>query len=93
MVDLISKEHVDERKLGKKGIPVWNVYPKWWYHNKFRHYYKRNDEWEYAIYKEIKGESVVRRIFDAAIQAINVHANFYLQYTNYTYIRVYGSEE
>lgn len=41
---LRSKEHADEIKLGKKGIPVWNIYPKWWYHNKFRHYYERNDE-------------------------------------------------
>lgn len=42
----ISKEHANERKLGKKGIPMWNVYLKWWYQNKFRHYYKRNDEWD-----------------------------------------------
>lgn len=88
-----SKEHVDERNLGKKGILAWNVYPKWWYHIKFRYYYERNDEWEYAIYKEIKGESVVKRISDAAIHAISVHVDFYLQYTDYTYIRVYGSEE
>ena len=46
---------------------MWNVYPKLQYHNKFRHYYESNDEWEYAIYKEIKAESEVKRIFDATI--------------------------
>lgn len=53
----------------------------------------RNDEWEYAIYKEIKGELVVKRISDAATQVIIAHENFYLQYVDHTYIKVYGSEE
>lgn len=48
---------------------------------------------EYDIYKDIKGESVVKRISDAAIQAISIHANFFLQDADFTYIRVYGSEE
>lgn len=53
----------------------------------------KNDEWEYAIYKEIKGELVVKRISNAIIQAISAHANFYLQYVDYTYIKVYGFKE
>lgn len=88
-----SKELADERYLGKKGYPIWCIYPKWWYHNKIYHYYERNDLWEYEIYKDIKGEFVVKRIFDAVVQAISVHADFYLHYDDHTYIRVYGFEE
>jgi len=73
-----SRELANEKHLGKKGIPVWRVYLKWWYHNKFQHFYERTDQWEYSIYKDIKGESMVKRISDVAIQAINVHENFYL---------------
>ena len=35
----------------------------------------------------------MKRISNAIVQAICVHANFYLQYVDFTYIKVYGSEE
>lgn len=73
-----SKQLADKRYLGKKEFLIWRSYPKWWYHNKARHYYERNDPWEYEIYKDIKGEFVVKRISGVAVQAIRVHANFYL---------------
>lgn len=38
-------------------------------------------------------ENLLWREFDSAFQAISGHANFYLQYTEHTYIRVYGSKE
>lgn len=87
-----SKQLADERYLGKKEFPIWCSYPKWWYY-KVRHFYERNDLWEYEIYKDIKWESVMKRISYVAIQAIRVHADFYLQYVDYTYIKVYGCEE
>lgn len=36
---------------------------------------------------------MVKRISDVIILAINVHANFYLQYVHHTYIKVYSFEE
>lgn len=45
------------------------------------------------MYKEVKGESIVKNISDAAAQAINAHADFYLQYVDHTYIRVHSSKE
>jgi len=30
----------------------------------------RNDGWEYKIYREIKGEGLVRRILDSAMEAL-----------------------
>ena len=47
-----SKQLADERYLVKKEFPIWRSYPKWWYYNKVRHFYKRNDLQEYEIYKE-----------------------------------------
>lgn len=88
-----SKELADKGYLGHKNVPVWRAYQKLWYKNKFQYFYERTDYWEYDSCKDIKGESVVKRIFDAAVQAINVHADFFLQDANFTHIRVYGSKE
>lgn len=37
--------------------------------------------------------SLVKRISNSVVQVICRHANFFLQYIEYTYIRVYASEE
>lgn len=68
-------------------------YPRWWVKNRWHDFAMRNDGWEYKIYKEIKGEHLVKRIIDLAVEALRGHVNFYLEEANATYIRVYGSKE
>lgn len=72
---------------------MWQAYPKWWYHNKFQHLCERADRWKYDIYKDIKGEFIVKRISDATIQTISVHAYFFLHNADHTFFKFYGSEE
>lgn len=71
---------------------IWRAYPKWWLESRWDHYAMRNDGWEYQIYKEIKGNQMVKRIFDSAIEAIRGHAYYLLEDPTHTYIRVYGYE-
>ena len=52
----------------------------------------RNDGWEYAIYKELKGEVAVPRISNSAQQALRRHGDFFVHHQQYSYIRIYGSD-
>lgn len=50
----------------------------------------RNNKWKYAIYKELKGPSVVERISEETRKIIKRFGDFYLEDPNVSYIHIYG---
>lgn len=51
----------------------------------------KSDGWEYEIYKELKGEINVARIFNSSQHTLRKHGDFYIHHQHYSYIRLYGS--
>lgn len=83
----------DMRYLDDKDKPVWRSYPKFLVENRWDEFKMMNEGFECRIYKEIKGSTEMTRVSDAAILALHGHADFYLEKTDATYIRVYGSNQ
>lgn len=46
-------------RIGNPIIPIYLAYPKWELKNKWEDVKMRNYKWEYAIYKELEGPSVI----------------------------------
>lgn len=77
--------------LREGGHSVWQCYPKWKIERRWNNFFMRNDGWEDEIYKELKGEVSVSRISNPAKDALKRYVNFFLQDSNISYIRIYGS--
>jgi len=83
----------DTKYLFDLEIPVWRSYPRFMLENRWDEFKMMNEGFECRIYAEIKGTANMTRISEAAIQVLQGHADFYLEETDATYIRVYGSIE
>ena len=78
--------------VSKGNVSIWRCYPKWRIERRWNDFVMRNDGWEYAIYKELKGEVAVPRVSNSAQQALKRHGDFFVHHQQYSYIRIYGSD-
>lgn len=83
----------DIKYLHDKDKPVWRSYPKFLVENRWDEFKMMNEGLECWVYKDVKGSTEMTRISDAAFLALHEHVDFYLEETNATYIRVYGSNQ